>query len=57
MRHRGRVIRFFDKGYGFIQPEASGALVVSHLGPMGGLQPHSGSASGNSQYNGAVVGK
>jgi hypothetical protein len=33
MRCRGRVIRFFDKGYGFFQPEAgSQARVLSHLG-------------------------
>jgi hypothetical protein len=34
MRHRGRVIRFFDKGFGFIEPDvepASGNAVTYAL--------------------------
>jgi cold shock CspA family protein len=44
MRHRGRVIRFFDKGYGFIQPEAGGAArVFFHISDVAGdVEPASG---------------
>jgi cold shock CspA family protein len=46
MRHRGRVIRFFDKGYGFIRPEASGAArLFFHISDVAGeVEPATGDA-------------
>jgi cold shock CspA family protein len=45
MRQRGRVVRFFAKAFGFIQPEASGAArVFFHISDVADddLEPVSG---------------
>jgi cold shock CspA family protein len=43
-RLRGRVIRFFEKGYGFLQPDGGGAVrVFFHIDDVtGDVEPASG---------------
>ena len=46
MRQRGRVVRFFDKGYGFTEPEGAGAArLFFHIDDVtGDVEPATGDA-------------
>ena len=45
MHQRGRVLRLFDKGYGFIEPEGAGAArLFFHIDDDTNVEPATGDA-------------